>query len=71
MAKQRSNNKALEPTRVAKHRKRSPGNALNGAAAVPGSNIVVQERGPRTARAVGHHELPTWLNKRAMQKTRP
>jgi len=61
----------LESTRVAKHMKRSPGDISSGAAAVPGSNVVVQERGPRTARAVGHYELPTWLNKRAMQKTRP
>jgi len=46
MAKQRSNDEALESTRVAKRRRRSPGDMWNGAAAVPGSNVVVQRTRP-------------------------
>jgi len=46
VAKQRSNDEALESTRVAKHTKRSPEDTLNGATAVPGSNVVVQRMRP-------------------------
>jgi len=46
MVKQRSNDEALETTRVAKRRKRSPRDTWNGAAAVPGSNVVVQRTRP-------------------------
>jgi len=39
-----SNDEALEPTRVAKHRKRSPGDTWNGAAAsTQAANVVVQK----------------------------